>query len=33
VRQTVQTCLNMMLIDRDEKKALDFCKGTISDLL
>ena len=33
VRQTVQTCLNMMLIERDEKKALDYCKGAISDLL
>jgi DNA polymerase delta subunit 1 len=33
VQQAVQTCLNMMLIDRDAGKALDFCKGIISDLL
>jgi DNA polymerase delta subunit 1 len=33
VQQTVQTCLNLMLIDRDAGKALDYCKGVISDLL
>jgi DNA polymerase delta subunit 1 len=33
VQQAVQNCLNMMLIDRDAGKALDFCKGIISDLL
>jgi DNA polymerase delta subunit 1 len=33
VKETVQTCLNMLLIDRDSSKALDYCKGVISDLL
>ena len=33
VQTTVQTCLNLMLIDRDAGKALDYCKGVISDLL
>ena len=33
VQQTVQQCLNLMLIDRDSSKALDYCKGIISDLL
>ena len=33
VQQTVQQCLNLMLIDRDSNKALDYCKGIISDLL
>lgn len=33
VRQTVQTCLNMLLIDKNANMALDYCKGVISDLL
>ena len=33
VQSTVQTCLNLMLIERDAGKALDYCKGVISDLL
>ena len=33
VKETVQTCLNMLLINRDAKAALDYCKGSISDLL
>lgn len=33
VKETVQSCLNMLLIDRDANMALDHCKGVISDLL
>jgi DNA polymerase delta subunit 1 len=33
VRSTVQTCLNMLLIDKNANMALDYCKGVISDLL
>ena len=33
VKETVQNTLNMMLIDTDAGKALDYCKGMISDLL
>ena len=33
VKETVQNTLNMMLIDKDAGKALDYCKGMISDLL
>ncbi len=33
VKETVQTSLNMLLIDKDAEKALDYCKGIISDLL
>jgi DNA polymerase delta subunit 1 len=33
VQQTVQSCLNMLLIDKNANLALDYCKGAISDLL
>lgn len=33
VQQTVQSCLNMLLIDKNAALALDYCKGAISDLL
>ena len=33
VKQTVQTALNRLLIERDADGALDYCKGVISDLL
>ena len=33
VKETVQTSLNMMLIEKDADKAMDYCKGIISDLL
>eukprot|EP00347_Sterkiella_histriomuscorum_P004321 403360889 len=33
VQDTVQNSLNMILIERDSNKALDYCKGIISDLL
>ena len=33
VQETVQNCLNNLLINRDQDKALDYCKGIISDLL
>jgi DNA polymerase delta subunit 1 len=33
VKETVQTCLNMMLIEKNANGALDYCKGVISDML
>ena len=33
VKETVQTCLNMMLIEKNAGGALDYCKGVISDML
>ena len=33
VKDTVQSALNMLLIDKDAAGALDYCKGAISDLL
>lgn len=33
VKETVQTCLNMLLIEKNSEIALDYCKGVISDLL
>lgn len=33
VKETVQTSLNMLLIEKNAEKALDYCKGIISDLL
>ncbi len=33
VKETVQSCLNMLLIERNAEGALDYCKGAISDLL
>ena len=33
VKETVQTCLNMLLIEKNAELALDYCKGVISDLL
>jgi DNA polymerase delta subunit 1 len=33
VKETVQTCLNMMLIENNPEKALEYCRGVVSDLL
>lgn len=32
-KEIVQNCLNNLLIAKDPVKALDYCKGQISDLL
>lgn len=33
VKETVQTTLNMLLIEKEAGKALEYCRGIISDLL
>ena len=33
VKEIVQGCLDMLLINKDRDGALDMCKGAISDLL
>ena len=33
VKQTVETCLKMLLIEKNSEMAIDYCKGIISDIL